>query len=163
MTHVKEIIRWAKSPNGTKVWSKSDTDDWYLRIAPSFNPKIKYIVDDKLAEIRKAFLDGIPIQAKILWRDSCPANWDRTWNDYLTDEVSNIIGSHNGTEQIFRIKKDPVVKYQIAYKTKGMGRWQISSRYYKTIEEFNKSYTDNIRLELKSEIVFATAKNFEED
>ena len=50
--HQDEMIRFANSPEGTKVWYKSD-GCWYDIIKPIWVKKLHYIVDDKHAELRK--------------------------------------------------------------------------------------------------------------
>jgi len=81
MTHEKEIIRWAKSPDGTGVWEKREGGDWNLKSVVSWNPKSIYIVNDKHAEVRKQWIDEgqPPVQFK---------RTDGTWVDVDSSEIS---------------------------------------------------------------------------
>jgi hypothetical protein len=57
--HKEEIIRWANSPEGTKVWVREeDMDEWFTTLHPSWYNGSKYIVDDEYAEVRKALAVG---------------------------------------------------------------------------------------------------------
>jgi len=58
MKHEKEIIRWAKCPEGTEVWYKKKCGKWNLIDGPSWSAMVSYIVNDEYAEIRKAERDG---------------------------------------------------------------------------------------------------------
>jgi len=61
--HRDEIKRYADSPDGTKVWSKSDGGIWATTITPAWNKNYIYIVDDMYAELRKESIDtSRPIQ-----------------------------------------------------------------------------------------------------
>ena len=54
MKHKHEIIRWANSPDGTKVWVKKE-GYWEKTNIPNWNSSMyTFIVDDKQAEVRKA-------------------------------------------------------------------------------------------------------------
>ena len=66
MKHKNEIIRWANSSDGTKVWARgvgSDTS-WKTVSCPGWFKSGIYIVDDEWAELRKAQADGKQLQHK---------------------------------------------------------------------------------------------------
>ena len=76
MTHEKEIIRWAKSPDGTDVWEKRHNLDpfWFLLDCPDWDPSSTFIVNDKHAKIRKQWIDEGKPQMQVMepdgtWRD----------------------------------------------------------------------------------------------
>ena len=63
MKHKEEIIRWANSPKGTKVWIKHIVGNWFLCEGTiAWNEKYQHIVDDEWAELRKAYVDGETIE-----------------------------------------------------------------------------------------------------
>ncbi len=63
MKHKNEMIRWANSLDGTKVWNKPlGQKGWNCNDNPQWTITTIYIVDDGYAELRKAQLDGKSIQ-----------------------------------------------------------------------------------------------------
>jgi len=58
MKHKDEIIRWANCPEGTEIWYREGRNEWDKVMATGWLPNVKYIVDDKYAELRKAQADG---------------------------------------------------------------------------------------------------------
>ncbi len=54
-----EIIRWANSPDGTKVWKyfPIPNKEWMLVQNPFTDSHSLYIVDDEEAEMRKELID----------------------------------------------------------------------------------------------------------
>ncbi len=161
MTHELEINRWAKLPDGTKVWSRCKSGSaWDKMSCPAFHKDNLYIVDDEFANERMHFLDGVKIQSKILWSDDCPSTWNREWTDFDTNDSNNINGSHNGTKTIYRIKPTMVKKYLVAYKTSSMEKWEITLGYFRDSEEY-LNFADCSQDELKAEIIESSVKEFD--
>lgn len=76
--HEKEIIRWAKSPEGTKVWFKlHDYDDkWRLEESRvKWSEDVDYVVNDDYATIRKAQIDGKIIESTINSLNDYGCSW----------------------------------------------------------------------------------------
>lgn len=71
--HRNEIIRFANSESGTKVWFKYANMDWgKIKIPTWYEDNHAYIVDDEYASLRKESIDtGRPIQVK----DSVTGKW----------------------------------------------------------------------------------------
>ena len=69
----KKVIEWFyNQPEGTKIWFKYPKDDrWRLISEPSWVVNGIYVINDELAEIRKAIAEGKQIQGKIglRWTD----------------------------------------------------------------------------------------------
>ena len=63
--HADEIIRFANSKEGTKVWFSHQFQSWKLTDEPIWSDGSKYIVDDGWAELRKAEADGKIIEARL--------------------------------------------------------------------------------------------------
>lgn len=58
--HRQEIIRWANSPEGTKVWVKRKGDkNWLLQKSPSWLPDNKHIVDDSASIERMKEMNNV--------------------------------------------------------------------------------------------------------
>ena len=58
----KEIERWAKAPNGTKVWNRKKNDHtWYIA-EPLWAEYHIYVIGDEWAELRMAQIDGKQLQ-----------------------------------------------------------------------------------------------------
>ena len=57
MKHKNEIIRWAKCPDETAVWYRTEDANWAKSRYPLWNINTIYIVDDEWAEIAKQFID----------------------------------------------------------------------------------------------------------
>ncbi len=162
MVHEKEMIRWAKSKEDTRVWYQIiGRKNWRSLSSPAFSKDCRYVVDDEFAEIRKAFIDGEKIQMKILWANNCSDNFNREWTDYDTDASNNINGSYNGTKAIYRIKPRIVKKYKVAYHTGSMENWEISSKYYTSTEEFKK--TCSTPNDIKTELIKGSVREFNEN
>lgn len=61
--HINEMERWAKAPDGTRMWFKDGDDlDWDTTLMPFWAESCIYIVDDEWAELRKAQADGKQLQ-----------------------------------------------------------------------------------------------------
>ena len=61
--HRDEIIRFANSEAGTRVWQKGKGTLWTKTSFPLWNENHTYILDDKYAELRKSSIDTCrPIQ-----------------------------------------------------------------------------------------------------
>ena len=105
MTHQKEIIRWANSPDGTRVWCKEQytNHQWILtNNAKWFTTQI-YIVNDEYAKLRKAQTDGKIIQTS----DELTAGGVQ-WSD-----IPNFFPMYKYPVDTFRIKPDePIYYYQ---------------------------------------------------
>ena len=91
MKHEKEIIHWAKSPEGTKVWVKPLSGEWFKINNVSWDKDITYIVDDEYAELRKAQADGKTIEYKPIkgeWEYLEYPEWNKAPQTYRikTDE-----------------------------------------------------------------------------
>ena len=89
--HRNEIIRWAKSPVNTEVWTRakncsSDLDKvWHLLSAPQWVKDNYYVVDDMYATLRKAFFDGETIEylyANGIWRETSNLDWCQPLEKY---------------------------------------------------------------------------------
>jgi len=101
MTHKDEIIRWAKCPDGTKVWRKDKLDgEWQNFKAFEWRPDHIYIIDDEWAELRKAQIDGKQLQVK--------SKYECKWIDV---ELSSYDINHSDPKY-WRIKSEPVYEYQ---------------------------------------------------
>ena len=125
--HEKEMIRFAKSPDRTRIWWRTiESRDWSTSYIPSWAKGYVYIVDDEWAEIRKGDADGIIIQ----FRNQSTGNWQATIEeiiDYDEDDVA-----------IYRLKPaEPVYEYQWIYRIE-KNKYDISRSYYKTKEDFEK-------------------------
>ena len=61
--HKHEIIRFANTAAGTKVWVRRGSDTWTKSSHPLWRKLFTYIVDDEYAELRMASREsGKPIQ-----------------------------------------------------------------------------------------------------
>ena len=85
--HEKEMIRFAKNPDRTRVWWRAvESRQWSASYNPSWEKGYLYITDDKWAEIRKGDADGIIIQ----FRNQYNGKWQATIEeiiDYDRDDV----------------------------------------------------------------------------
>jgi len=91
-----EMARWVDS-GFKQVWCNTSENGWITVLIPSWTPALKWIVDDKYAELRKAFYDGKTIQNN--YRDP------DIWID--VDEPLWVIPACN-----YRIKPEPVFEWQ---------------------------------------------------
>ena len=92
MKHKNEIMRWANSPEGTRVWIKQEDGIWSKPYVPTWKKDSTYIVDDEWAEIRKAFFDNKTIQFL-----------NEEWED---SGVSDINVYQGESREFYRIKPD---------------------------------------------------------
>ena len=70
--HRDEMLRFAHSKEGTEVWNKSRNEKEWIKVQrPMWHDSHSYIVDDGMAEVRKAVADGKQIQK----RDSISGEW----------------------------------------------------------------------------------------
>ena len=60
----KEIERWAKAPDRTRVWNRfnDSTGKWAKAISVNWFEDLIYIVDDEWQELRRAQIDGKQLQ-----------------------------------------------------------------------------------------------------
>ena len=107
MTHANEIKRWADCPDGTKIWYKTPiSTTWSTIEYPSWTERVKYIVDDEYAELRKAHTDGKQIEFQ-----SMSGVWWCMENPSWIEESSK-----------YRIKPEPkVVKMTMEQLNKELG------------------------------------------
>lgn len=96
--HKDEIIRWANSHEGTRVWNKGPASRWQLIDNPRWTKDTKYIVDDRWSELRKAQEDGTQLQ-----RFDGEVWFTCALRDYAVA---------NDTPKEWRIKPKPVYEYQ---------------------------------------------------
>jgi len=127
MKHSREIIRWAESPDGTKIWIKNKNfKEWTLKYHAMWNPESTYIVDDEWAEIRKAFIDGKTIELK----------FDEEWGCSVITNVQKFDG--DGIE-LYRIKPDePVYEWQWIRCAEGV--YHITNCFYSTVKEIQSKH-----------------------
>lgn len=97
MRHKEEIVRWANSPDGTKVWEKLNSG-WHLSTYPAWSPNVPYIVDDEWAELRKAQADGKQLQYCDIYNK---------WVDRVLD-VSYMNTTSSSILSRWKIKPEPV-------------------------------------------------------
>ncbi len=98
-THASEIVRWANSPDGTKVWNRhknSESKFWYLVEEPRWHKDRIYIVNDEYAELRKAEIDGKTIEYNSIGGEWYSTHKKLNWNYPITD---------------YRIKPDEPIYY----------------------------------------------------
>ena len=120
-----EIIRWAKAPEGTKVWchEKGNVKDWELLCcSPEWHPNKKYIVDDEWSELRKAQINGKQLQCL----------------DWKVDGYSNeTLDTHSMTltnVEDWRIRPEPVYEWQYVYEVSvGINKYGLTE--HRTDEE----------------------------
>lgn len=83
--HKDEIIRWANSLEGTKIWHNSN-GTWSRVSSVNWKKTTKYIVDDEYAELRMAYADGMEIQIYSKygseWKDWKTPDWSLPANAY---------------------------------------------------------------------------------
>lgn len=130
MTHEKEINRWSRCSDGTRVWFKGK-GEWSLTIAPSWRPSVIYIVDDEWAKLRKAREDGIQLQHR---------QGNTGYHDVdLTDwECTN--------PEDWRIKpKKPEYEWQWLHQYLN-GTWDITNEFY-TKEPLGRGYLRLVKYE----------------
>ena len=97
MTHKKEIKYWAEHPDGTKVWARTQSEDWVILGIPSWAPDVIYIVDDEWVELRKAQVDGATIQRLLPGK-----RWHNVDNDWWKTSFYEIY--RYAPTNLFRIK-----------------------------------------------------------
>ena len=96
MKHEKEIKRWSECPDDTSVWIKEPNEKWWETDIPGWNPDTIYIVNDKYAELRKAYTEG-----KIIEYRYGISEWKKLSNP-----------SWNSKIESYRIKPDVTYYYQ---------------------------------------------------
>ena len=58
--HAEEIITWANSPEGTKVWCRRKHEKgWLLMQSPSWNKDNDYVVDNEKTIERMAEIENV--------------------------------------------------------------------------------------------------------
>ena len=129
MTHEPEICYWAKHPDETKVWVKTEPHDWNLYDEPHWKPYSKYIVDNKWAELRKAQADGKQLQ--YYYDDVCWVDMNFTIENSDEDIVN------------WRIKpKKTIYEWQWIYKVQN--GFMMTTAYYATRDEVERDYLNEI-------------------
>jgi hypothetical protein len=139
MRHQKEINRWARQPDGTKVWQKMGGGNWVGITSPSWYPSEIYIVDDEYAELRMLEIDGAVIQSKLVSQSeygSCYSK-DAEWN-----EDFEIL--YNIPVEYYRVKPKEYYDYKFLIKRKNSERNFITRMYYKDETELKKDYKSDI-------------------
>lgn len=69
--HKDEIVRWANSPEGTKVWYKRlYNSKWVLCSYASWRSNYTYIVNDRQSEDRKKLADGTAFYVEVSFCDN---------------------------------------------------------------------------------------------
>ncbi len=138
MIHELEMVRWAQSKEGTRVWYRDKhASRWSMSpiCTPSFHPSAQYVVDDEYAEIRKAFLDGKTIQVKT---EVC--DW-RTVSK--TESVHRFDGVNEESDfyysEKYRIAPKEVYKYQMLYKMHKNGTYILTDSFYESEAAFESS------------------------
>ena len=133
MIHEKEIIRWAKSPNGTGVWYKTVNNNiWsYMEKSPSWLGHIIYIVDDEWADIRKAAADGKTIQFK------------NTNGEFFDVGFTINTSTENLNRDLYRIKPDtpdiPVDTKMLVWRNKDKEHCPIK-RHFSHFDELGRCH-----------------------
>lgn len=129
MTHKKEIIRYANSEDGTRVFYKrKDSDTWRLGNFPSWDHETKYIVDDDSALFRKAILDGYTIEIKSI------ESWDTGWVTYCGD-INHLPTDKEDSAYCYRIKPILILHYQFLCRREGTCDYKITTSRYCNIKE----------------------------
>lgn len=132
--HQQEIIRWAKCPDGTKVWFKKDNEEWELLVGmPSWSPNFAFIVDDAWATLRKAQFDGAQLQF-----DRTPEDEREEFGSSWKDRTLPDNGIGVSTPWRWRIKPEPTYEYQWLYLRDDGKTFDITIGFHKDEKEFHK-------------------------
>ena len=121
MHHKDEIIRWANSKEGTKVWVNYPNEDiWYLlENTIVWHPKNKYIVNDKYADIRKAYDLNPDLEIEVYDEDT------REWVPIPDPSFKSSFDYRVG-----------MVRHKYAYYNTSSRKWDITPEGFNSDEEF---------------------------
>jgi len=126
--HKEEIFRWARTPEGTKVWSRDEEDgsEWTLTSRPLWRRNKIYVVDDEWSHLRKAEIDGKQLECL----DEDGSKWcDGSLSYWILDQDS---------PRNWRIKPDKIYEWRWVVRDKN-GDFRLSSKYYKTKSEVEEN------------------------
>lgn len=135
MTYKKEVIRWANSPDGTRVWEYFPIPNkQWIRITHGMflSPNTKYIVDDEWAYLRMAQEDGKQLQlysgtdgrGMPVWKDNTLSDMFECASVSVPDD--------------WRIKPEPETEeWQWVMKDLTRGEFFITTSYFKDAEEIS--------------------------
>ena len=128
MTHREEIIRWANSPDDTKVWVK-DISGWKIIDSPNWYASRAYVVDDKWAELAKQFIDD---PTKVEFHRGT-LGWEKT-------KCASAELLRSGSFSQYRLT--PVYEWQWLYQVNG--QYYLTQYWYKDKKEVMNQIMDAI-------------------
>jgi hypothetical protein len=121
--HKEEMIRFANSPAGTKVWCKSNANGMWGKLKmPSWDENSSYIVDDEFAELRKQFVDD-PTQ--IEWCRELDEEWEVTLLTDLDIFTNRLFWGYK-----CRIKPKKVTKWKWVMASRFSGKFRVTELWY---------------------------------
>jgi len=130
--HEREILRWARTPEGTKVWcrGKKHGSEWSRTLYPLWRKNKFYVVDDEWASLRRAEIDGEQLE--------CFDEKDNMWHD---GSLSYWAMDHD-TPRDWRVKPKRAYEWKWIIRSKN-GDFRLSVDYYRSKAEVEEKMCES--------------------